>query len=444
MVENIGNNSLSNRFQNISFCIFCCLMMALLFIRDVGNIGLSKWVFLSLATLVFLLYNINYIAIFVCFLIPLISGIPNSYVFSVGLLIFILKNLPWLALKRYILVLIMIFTVELLSFIYGGFSVGGYLRFIAPLLFISILIFNDGDDLDYGKMLVYFVAAAIGAQILIILQTISVSGLDSLMTSGVRLGNTADLLLEDGMRISFDPNGLGLLSIMTISILLIFLSRNRLYKVKTTIIALLIFELFVGSMAVSRSFVILLSIVVVIYWLSIAKSMTGFFKGLVRIAIFTIMIYGTLNHYVPGVFESYSERFARQDISGGRVEIAASYFNVMAQHPERLFLGVGLQDYRIKYDVGADSHNGVQEVLITWGVIGLLLVCLFIYFIYKHGWSEVPKSDWSVIYLLPFFVLIVGVQAGQFFSSSVYPMYLLPIYAAMRLAGCCGNIQNSE
>jgi len=426
------------------FFIFCCLMVALLYIRDVGNINLSKWIFLSLAVLVFLLYNINYTAIFVCFLVPLISGIPNSYIFSAGLLILVLKNLARLAINRYILALIMIFTVELASFIYGGFSLGDYLRFIAPLLFISILIFNDRDDLDYGKMLVYFVGAAVGAQILIILQTTSVSGLDSLISSGVRLGNTADLLFEEGMRISFNPNGLGMLCAMTMSILLVLLSQNINPKLKTVIIALLGFELLVGGMGISRSFLILLSIIAVVYWLSLTKSITGFFGGLVRIAVFAVVVFALVNHFVPSVIESYSERISRQDILGGRIEISAAYFNVMSQHPERLFLGVGLQDYPTKCDVWTSSHNGIQEVLVTWGIIGIVLVGLYIFFIAKHGSREVSKNDRKVIHLLPLIVLLVGVQSGQFFSSSVYPMYLLPIYAAMRLAGCNGAIHNSE
>jgi len=430
-MDQSNNRYLTGR-EDITFSLLCGSMLALLLLRDVGSVGLSKYIFLSLAVVVFIFHDINYNAIFMCFLIPLTVGIPNSYIFSVGLVIFVFKNIHHLAIKNYILVLMMIFAVELLSFIYGDFSLGDYLRFVAPLLFISMLIFYKETNLDYGKMLFYFVLASIGAQISIILQTVRVGGLESLISKGIRLGNTVDLLSMEGIRISFNPNGLSLLCIITIGILLVWFSNN--IGNKTIIIALLAFEIFVGSMSLSRTYLILLIIVALISWISLAKSVTGFFKGFVILAVITFGVYTIINNYVPSVFESYSERLAVNDVTNGRLDIAATYFNVLAGHPERIFLGVGLQDYHVKYGVASVCHNAIQEILVTWGVIGLVLVSLYIFFIYKHGWREIRNRDRRIICLMPFILLLVSVQAGQFFSSSVTSMYLLPVYAAMRLA----------
>lgn len=424
-------NSQRNKMAEYTFIFLCALILVLLLCRDVGNIYLSKWIFLFLTVVVFLCYDIHYSAIFICFLIPLIRGMPNSYIFSVALVILLVKNLTRLAVKSHILFLFAIFLVELLSFVYGGFSIGNYIRFVAPLLLISVLIFNDKGDLNYTKMLLYFVIAAIGAQISIILQTINVSGFDNFISAGIRLGNTADLLSVEGIRISYNPNGLSMLCMMVISILLIFFSRVRQYKI--FVLAILVLEVFVGGMSLSRSYLVLISFAALIYYLSIAKSLKRFLTSIVIFTIISIALYGAIYHYTPGIIENYTERLERQDITGGRLDISEAYFTALADNPERLFLGAGIQNYPAKYSMEMSSHNAIQEVILAWGVVGLILVCLYIFYICKHGWNDAVMRDQKMLYLLPMILLLIGIQSGQFFSSSVTPMYLLPAYASIRL-----------
>jgi Predicted membrane-associated, metal-dependent hydrolase len=417
---------------NKSFFILCCLITALLIMRDVGGVNMSKWVFLFLSICAFIIFDINYLAIFLCFLIPYIVGLPNSYIFIIGLCIFIIKNFTKIEINRYLIGVILIFIVELMSFIYGTFSIDEYIRFVAPLLLISLIIFNKRYSLDHKRMLFYFLFASIGAELSVTLQSISVNGLDSLISSGVRLGDTSQLLLEEGMRITYNPNSLGLLCALCISILLVLFSRGK--QNKLIIAALLVFQIFIGSMSLSRSFIILLLIIALIYGLSIAKSIRGFLKGIALISIVTLGVYTSINYYSPSLLASFSTRLTVNDISNGRLEIATLYFDILAQHPERIFLGVGLQDYPNKYGMSIESHNGLQEVLITWGVVGIFLVAVYIYGIFKYGWRGVVKKDRKIIYLLPLIVIIVGVQSGQFFYSGNSALYFLPAYATMRLA----------
>lgn len=426
-------------FTDYQFLIICIIMFVLLLIRDVNGIYLSKWIFFVISMLVFLLFDINYTAIFICFFIPFTTGLPYKYIFIVGLLIFIAKHYNSLVFSKYLIPLIYIFIVELLSFIYGGFSIADFIRFASPLLFIALVIFNDRDNLNYEKMLRYFLLAAICTEISILLQSISNNGLDYIMSTGIRLGDTKQLLLEEGMRISYNPNSLGTLCAFSISILLILL--NKASQGKVIIIVLLIIQILVGSLSLSRSFLILLAVIAFIYLLYVSRSLQGLKKGLIFITIVTVGVSVSVNFFAPNLLENYSSRFEVTDISNGRQDIIESYFDVLAQHPERLLLGVGLQDYSHKYGLSDECHNGLQEILVTWGVVGIFLVALYIYGIYKFGLRGVPKKERELIYILPLIVLIIDAQSGQFFYSGNSPFYFLPMYAAIRMA--YSNYSNS-
>lgn len=420
-------------FTDYSFFGLCCLMLVLLLLRDVNGVYLSKWIFLAISILVFLLFDINYTAVFICFLLPFTTGLPYKYIFILGLIVFIGKNYSVLELNKYINPLIYIFIVELLSFIYGGFSLGDFIRFAAPLIFIALVIFNDKDDLNYEKMLLYLLFAAIGAELSVVLQSINSDGLDSLISAGVRLGDTKNLLVEEGMRVSYNPNSFGALCVFSISLLLV-LFKNKSSQGKLIIALLLMLQIFIGSLSLSRSFLVLLVMVAFIYILSMAKSLQGILKSFVLITIVSMGVYISINYFTPTLLASFSSRFEVQDISNGRQEIMESYFDVLAQHPERLLFGVGLQDYSHKYGLTDECHNGFQEILITWGVVGFSLVAIYIFGIYKFAWRGVRKKGRKIIYLLPLIVIIVGAQSGQFFYSGNSALYFLPAYAAMRVA----------
>jgi len=417
---------------------FCLALVALLLLRDVGGVNLTKWVFVSLSALAFITLNMRNTAVWLCFIIPLMTGLPNTYLFAAGLIIYVVKNIDRLVIKNYILVLVAIFLLELASFMYGYFRMTDYIGFLAPLLLISLIIFSDQDDWDYEKMGLFFVFGAVGAGLSIAWQFIQVNGMDTLIASGVRLGDTNVLLVTEGMRVSFDPNSFGVLSAVAICVVLVLLRRNTYSKI--ILAALMVFIIFIGSLTLSRLFAILIGIIILVYVITSTRSLRRFLAGMAVITITALAVYGLINNYSPSLIESYASRFAVTDVTAGRAGITAEYFQVLEQHPERLLLGVGLQKYPKKYELNFTSHNGTQEVLITWGVAGLILVSLFIFLIFKYGRRETAKEDWDILYLLPLITILVGVQTLPFFYAGNAEMYLLPAYAAMRLVKYEGRL----
>lgn len=432
----ISENSQLNRILSRtvlidrSFLSVCGLVIILLFLRDVSNVSVSKWIFVFLSGLIYVFYDLNYMFVFTCFLTPFLVGLPGSYIFAIGLVVFLAKNLRELVISKYILAPVLILVVELLSFMYGSFSLFDFFKFAVIILFTAVLIFTHNEEVDFRKGLTYFILAAVSAQLLVILQSVTVYGLTELVDAGVRLGNTEKLLAETGMRISFNPNEFGRLCTFTLSILLMFLYRRA--NPRIIVIGLIIVQILVGSFSLSRNFLIILAMITVVYMMASSSSMGKFMKAMAQTAAIALAVYLAVSNLFPNIYDGFVSRFMVADVSGGRVNITREYFAVISENPERLFLGVGIQDYEVKSDMDIVSHNGTQEVLITWGIMGLLLVITYIYGIYRH--SGIRDREDVLIYLLPLLAIIVGVQSGQFFSGRS-PIYLLPAYMTMGLAG---------
>jgi O-antigen ligase len=81
------------------------------------------------------------------------------------------------------------------------------------------------------------------------------------------------------------------------------------------------------------------------------------------------------------------------DFSTGRLEFWANAAQMIGDYP---LLGVGLNAFGVaytRYDTGSgyyrieQAHNDYLQVLAEAGIIGLLLVLIFLYFLFRRGWA---------------------------------------------------------
>jgi len=427
---NIGRRNSSIKAAFFSYCL---AILAILLVRDVMGINMSKWIVLAVCVLPYIIFDLSYAMAFTIFLLPLNNGLPFNYICLVGLIITVVKYLNKLALNNRIIIILLIFLIELVSAFFGRFILTDYLRFIGPFLLISLFIFkNQDNDMDYEAMIISYILGAIGGELIYIINTINMFGIQSILSAGSRLGDTSIVINDQIMRLTYDPNGLGRHCAYAIGALLVLLDKSKISK--TLLMVIIISQTIIGSMTLSRYFLLLMVIIVLLYLLSKAESAKQFLKGTLVLVVVIIGIYASANQFAPNVVEGYSARgFSEKQLSNGRIEIGKAYFDSIEQNPQRLFLGVGLQNYQEKAGVFASCHSGPQEVLITWGVIGLFLVTLYIWGLFKHGWRGVPPAERKIIYLLPLIVFLVGIQSGQFFSTHEELWLILP-YSVMRLA----------
>ena len=125
-------------------------------------------------------------------------------------------------------------------------------------------------------------------------------------------------------------------------------------------------------------------------------------------------------------------RFEYGDLTTGRNDIFAYFHEQLAQDTGLLLFGVGLQDYRYKLltrYMSSIPHNGFQELLVMWGIPGLIAFVLFLWLMVRRAKQLNPNIRF--INYVPFLVMLANVQVTQMASSSLVCVLIAVVYLCM-------------
>lgn len=127
-------------------------------------------------------------------------------------------------------------------------------------------------------------------------------------------------------------------------------------------------------------------------------------------------------------------------LTSGRNQIVSSYFNALLDNINGLLFGFGLQ-YHLHlgfYDSSIThcSHNTFLDIVLAWGIIGLIIMGIIIVYWYKSITNKHGLSGKAISYM-PFYVMGISFFSLSCLSGS---MFWLVITAAML---CVKNSENS-
>ena len=126
-------------------------------------------------------------------------------------------------------------------------------------------------------------------------------------------------------------------------------------------------------------------------------------------------------------------RFTGQDVTSGRTDLFSYYSMALLERPVVLLFGVGLEDYPNKviatFDYFNIPHNGIQELLVMWGIPGLVLFTLLIVFAWKNASSK--NKNIPFVNYIPLLIMLFYVQGAQMVSSSIINMIWIYIYVCL-------------
>ena len=399
----------------------------LFIIRDVLQLNVPRSVFLFLAVVICLFFDNNHIYCFLVFIVPGANGISYTFISLIIFLFLLIKNVRF---NSTILVIGLIIAVlEVISFIYGPFNIFELVRFLGVFFVAFTYMGEFKNNYDHTKILNYFLLGFIVAMINLFGQYIMHYSFSELFSLSIRFGDTTELFgySENAILLSYNPNGLGTLCLLTIftSLLMVKFQNRKIYYFLT------VFSVLVGIMTQSRTFLLTFILFILVYILAEIKSVKSFLKvltfGCVLGGICILLFATVLSSYVESLFE----RFETSDIFNGRVEIFQYYFIESLKYPFRFLFGVGMQDYQGKYWYEMSCHNAIQEIMITWGVFGLFLVFYLFYYIIKNAKRQ--NCGISFSQYLPFFIIIFVSQLGQGFKDYPAMLWLMIGYTAMLL-----------
>lgn len=292
--------------------------------------------------------------------------------------------------------------------------------YVTRMLFIIVPLFWYHDEYsaeDFQSALLCYAAGVIlGGTVTMILAAESVTWEVLLKgTGGYRLGKTYNT--ESGMQTSYNANQLATMCAIAASIFLQHMDTKRISKLFGFV--LLGYSLFLVVLTRSRTGLLLMAMAVIIYYLTLVVRRKKLLAGIFLLGAICAVVFAVIT-FVPGVVEAVIERFVDQeDISNGRIDQFVFYIQKWIENPWCFFFGYGIGTYQDELGMGMSSHNAVADILISWGLMGMLLVVGIVGMCFGKGIKEVGKKDRAMA-LLPAMVALVASMAGQYLTVS-YP-----------------------
>lgn len=407
-------------------CLSCIIV--LLFLRDYVGMEIPASLFLVLVLLIaFFASKTEMISFCVC-CIPMLNAFQTKYALIICMVMYFIRFVRSLKIKKAVFPIILLFIWEIVHGLVTTFAPVQIIRLFTELIFCTFVMSVSSDDIDFNSMsrLLAFTTICI-CTIILLSQLKSVGYNVNLLFSGIfRFGAWTE---EDVMSVGFNPNILSLICLSSIECLsiIIYKSEAKLYDY-IGISALVVF----GLLTMSKKFIIA-GMIFLFLFLFCQKHFMKKIKYFIIIFVLSIIVFFVLSKAFPSVFDMIVSRFNEGDITTGRTNILAYYNEKLFSDIKLLWFGVGYYDYAVKLSIlfhdASIPHNAIQELLVMWGIPGLLFFVIFVINMVKEAKRENQKVQ--MINYIPFIILLIFCQAAQMVSSTVTVMLLAVTYICM-------------
>lgn len=397
---------------------------------------------------------LNYIGIFISLLLCCFSSIEQSFMLLLSLIsfnnFFVVSNIsirgliyfiPTLKImyslykqklcsnedKKILICFFVVVTIEICNeLVVGQFS--SLINILCGLFsfFAYLLYFNNN---SVKHLSVYEVCLILGCLSPLIIMLIRGGGIYSYNNSISYYRFGQESLLLGG------PMGAVIYSSLLIGISL----KNIIIKNKFCFnVVILIIALCLGFLTISRTFlVILFAIFICLLYYFYVSNKSALKKGknsLIGKKTVVIFIFVTVGiiifnfDFIINVISKFTVRSAGI-LNDPRIAIAKESLSFLANHPLHLLIGFGSAGYQYLGEVNdllfsMYTHNIFLDVLMSWGIIGMLFLFYSIFCFFK----DVKKSSLTDMlpYMLPMISFLVnGLFGGTFNYLYNYPLLLL-------------------
>lgn len=386
---------------------------------------LSFAIFLRQDQLVGLIvFSIPYVSVFK-------TGITNALLILIWLIkeLYTNKNFK-ICFTNKLVVLMMFFCVfELLHLFYLPFSFTDYIKVFVLYFFLGLIFDADLRKYDSKVIITAFVTGVLSFSILLLLYDLKTTNysLESIVTFIRRFGYDVEntTISFDSLKIS--PNYLALCCAFTISLELVLMLNKKNIWPRLIIVGLL---LFFGLLTQSKAFFVIILIILLMLGIHYLKT-KSFMKILlfaVAISIFVLFILYS-NGILSDLFDSIINRFNEGNGLSSRDTLFVDYLDYIVGKPFEFIFGIGTQSQNIKTGIEKNPHSMFIEVLVSWGIIGVFAVFVFLAFILKK--YERNLLDYRN---LPLYVFVMMTQSSRLFKNQHTMCFFLVIIFAYELS----------
>lgn len=413
------DNITQTQHNHLRFFCLLWLLLGLITLRYSFLIDIPPVIFLTIIICIAIFGDINeIIGIFMC-CIALHESIDLFYALAFCLIIFVFKFFNEIRLNPTITPVFLMVIWEMLHCFRADFSLMVLITNCIPLIVLAVFMCIDIKKIDYSYIVRVFAItlAVICMSLLLKLLYISDFNVIKAFAGLQRLGYTASEITLDGKG-SIQTNTLGILCVLAITGLMQLRTRgNGTMQDIVLTVMLMVF----GTLTASRTYLVCLSLMWILLILSQHGSLGKKLRFLGSMVILLIVALILFYLCFPNLMEYYVGRFNVTDITTGRDVLLVKYDEFISTNPRIMFWGLGLNhfgdDLMIKYRVAAGvPHNGIQELIIAWGLPGLIL---FFFLLGVMIWrSKYFCKRQKLLNYIPLLIILVKSQAGQMLNSS--------------------------
>lgn len=407
--------------ENRIFKVYLLAMFALMAARYLLKVNIPALAFLMVAMLPIWLGTPSEQLAFVASCIPLSIAFQYKYALLILSIAILVKNHWQLKASGVFLTVAAMIIWELWHGFYGHFSFVEYLRDFAELILLAIITSVNLKDLDHKLVIRSLAISVVGVCCIMLWMQMQKFGFNliAVFARSARSFRFGQSNMESGAyALNFNANNLGFICNLSTCGILLLVSRKEHSR---TDIFLAVCGLIFALMTMSRAAIVCAIMIFFAFLiLSEGKLQQKLANGLIclLIAVAALML---LWKYLPSVFVNIQERFQRKDVWNGRGSLLRYYTEYMLSDWKYFLFGIGIQDIFGKvspyFPVHDVPHNGIQEVWIAWGIIGVALMLVVFWKIVTTSKRYAGRKR-QFYQFMPLLLTLVYTMSGQLLTSS--------------------------
>ena len=415
--------------KRYGFYALFALNILLLFCNYALQISIPWLAFVAILVFTALIGDMDeLIAVCVC-CIAWSQAIKSHYVIICCCVIILLKYGKKIKIDLGIIPIILIVIWEFFHCFSGNVNIQSMISFVCLYMFFILIFFiRDMKTIDYSFIMRNYAVAVLGVCCVLIFRLFIHSdfSLDKFFLDMQRLGQ-AD---EEIGGLVVNPNSLGILCVLAVGCLMQVRSTG---EKRTLDIFLMVSILVLGALTCSRTYLgclIILCVFSIVVSDRGIKYKLGFLFGCIILLLISLFL---LHLIFPEVLDMFIARLTAEDITSGRSDLFMEYNNYLLSSPNVLIWGLGAINFdekimrlSISFNV---PHNGIQEILLAWGIIGLVLFIAMIWVMIRRSKQE--NSHQSLANYALLIVLLAKIMVGQVITSHYTMLSFVLIYLSL-------------
>ena len=412
--------------------VFIAGLTALLCIRHILFISLSKWILVAFCCLFAVGVPYETLIYMLCFMFPLFCGIPRKYILLMFLILLLAKKRK--VDGRIIVFLFYWIVKEIVATFWvtqpEWIELVGYCVHVCLLFY---LILNE-DVLNYKRCVdIYLLGTIILCGIIIVrtLLTAPSNWLYLFSNGWFRFGMAEEN--TSGMVIELNANSLAYYAVVGLACSLFLFTESKgkqsvLYGLTAAVC------LITGLMTVSRSF-LLVAALLIIWTLIFVPKNPRMTLGILFAGVLVVCGGMRILQSHPELLQGLTARLNNSNMAtgGGRSVLFAKYLDAFLANHRLYFTGTGVTSYKEITGIYNSMHNATEQIFICYGIFGSIL--FFIGLLIPVVRCLRNNGTQAKMKCLPFIAVILFIQTIQFVNPDMLMMpYVISIYC-LRVRG---------